>query len=1586
MKRGAVHGDERAGPTAAVELVRYLCARYRRDGEVTYLMRHRRVLVMPFPNAVGFAWNFREEVGVDVNRDFPYQRQADQCFQSVAARAISELFRTHLILGGITWHGGMRAVAYPWGSYDHSQQLGREQWQSRPSPDDEAFKSLAGALQRAGGRDLEKGDFYYPVGSMTDLVYPVNGGMEDWAYGASFEPSPDPITVCEPAPYELAVASSLSPSAPSTASASPAALASRLPMLKQSEARAEGDRFRSDEETTQIQADDSANGGDRPGAEGGARRLSGRSFAHAGEKGSNRNRGTTTMPLRGEADDGVPEGMALGGEASEEGGETESAQNGAEGKREGEAERKAKSGKGRDDADPEAKWKTADRDGVQLYAYPRSRSVYSAADIRCALFLVEMHDDKGPSRVSMGPRPVDRPTLLLPDEGGDGVQKSAVARASEESDFLTIRNVRMALKFIEKAQPDLLFTSTPPLYQPPGAVSIFAFYPVGCNVLSHTELQIRRGRCEDLLSVSHSSRLGPELLPAWHAAEVLVREVGKDLPTSCRELGVWERQGSLAEDRDRPPERFEWWGGGGNKDIALNQGSVEQKRNRVEIQYKIPPEALDGDYCSVVFASFDQDYEARSSEGNAVIVGHKTWLFPAAIPALFPVVSAAGYPLIIRGDNVEGFARLDFPLEAFRLSSKTSEAALKRDTTSDTTVQLFLNFGGNFNEERFRYDPFTGVLRYPKATNPSLSIRRVDLSVSLSRPFSSLPPGRFLFTVFEDGDLLQHTVNQFLFPASSLSSLSASVSSFSVSSSGSPCSAKSRATQGNFYSAMLLGELPTGTMGPSELERLQKTRMANFVKRQKERTESTWGGRPHLSSTWSRQVAEKLKQAIAPAVVDFSLIDAKTLRGQADVPVTALLGRTVVVQWIPESSRGSDKKEEKEGEQRGAQEGDAARADTGLSKKTGTSRVASSGYRPSQSVMAVVGASVHTPPIIHSIHEKLAPLPADPTQRSASSSPPFVSSLACFFRHEPARGERAGASLGREKPELTGARHLAGGRGSREREEGPDTAGGSDRKVPEQQMGEEGGRRAEETASTEKREAGDMEAAPEAKTTVWEGERERDVEASERDAARTLLGNLIGYLRLTYTVDSVGEQRKENLEEGGGSGAGRVRVEAELCETSMGIPADAPLYLKFHEDCCPPLTMYPSTRQRLQFASQAQRVPEQRQSWLGRFLGVRAGDTANTKTAMPPEDETGSWELPEGTANLLSLRNCRCGPGTIVTLATEVFASSLHASSSFSPFSSNTFFLPPADMVDSAHRRTLACALGLVPPVPGQSSEASRHDETSNRLPFSVSLTGGEPSIAASPFISRFICGSSSRPSWRQWSKRPEAAARRSASTESNKEGHQTQAEEDVADFIAFFEAAEQAREDHDMPPKYHLVIASLIALIGLVCILSPCLISVYDCCLSHHGVGGMQLSERPSERRSPFNEYPEIHAAEGEIPEIPEGEEESPGGSASHTVDRFGRLVDAFAEANSELNGDRQAKKEDGKAIVAKSNLFSSRLRGVTDDEVFNVPSSLGHAVVSTAPRRLSGGTGKRASYEPFFSIAGEDDDSEEDEGGFQH
>ncbi|KEP64264.1 UNVERIFIED_CONTAM: zinc carboxypeptidase, putative [Hammondia hammondi] len=1669
---GAVHGDERAGPTAAVELVRYLCARYRRDGEVTFLVQNRRVLVMPFPNVMGFAWNFREEAGVDVNRDFPYQREPSQCFQTVAARAVNELFRSYLILGGITWHGGMRAVAYPWGSYDHSQQLGRDQWQSRPSPDDAAFKSLARVLQQAGGLDKKNGDFYYPTGSMTDLVYPVVGGMEDWAYGASFEPSPDPISVCEPAPYEFPSSSlssastsasspSSSPSSPSSPPSSPSpsssppsspsSLRSFRHLLRESaKARAQGSRAAREKKNQEVEDEKEETEGKAKDeveeASGESRRLSGAASRRGGDR----------LFLRGggdEEDAWLPTGAARERDSEEEVEENETFSEAEEKQREGQVERRVKTGK---DSLPssEERWKIDYKQGAKRYGYPASRSVYSTPDVSSALFLVEMHDNKAPSRVSMGPRPVDRPSLRLPEE--EELETDEDGGAGEKNDFLTIRNVRLALKLIEKAKPDLLFTSTPPLYQPPGAVSIFAFYPIGCNVLNDVELQIRRGRCEDLLTVSPSpssasssfAPLVPELLPAWREAEVLVREKAKTLPVRCREAGVWERRGSVSEDADLPPADFEWWGGGGNKDITLNQGTAEQRRNRIEIQYKVPPEALDGDYCSVIFASFDQDwkyqekpepkrppqshiarirledYQARSSEGNGVIIGRKTWIYPASVPALFPVVGPAGYPLIVRGDNVEGFARLDFPLAAFLPFSGTEPGQDRVPRDESASVHLFLSLGGNFNEERFRYDPFTGAFRHPRDKNQALSIRRVDLSVGLSRPLSSLPPGRFLFAVFSDGDLLHHAVDQFLFPASSLASFSPFFSLSSVSSVHAH-SGRASTAEHSLASALLLGEVPTGPLGRSELERLQQTRLANFVKR-KEQQKVNSRRSSRLSSAWSLRLATQLRQQHPPVVAAFSLIDRRTVRGQADVPLTALLGRTVIAQWIPDTRsereneggaeletsdkntgkeaqnggrQGTNEKEteqaEKKGERHKDRDSEGARRDVRSSDSLLFG--ASSGHRPSQSAMAVVGSSLHTPPILHAIHEKLAPLPADPAERPASSSPPFHVTLVCLFRQETETDGRTRVHGGDAKRE--NAEHRTrGNAGERGKANGSSTspraeAGGG--------RGEEGRSFTGEGDSRKKRaergpaeETRAIEEGGKGKETGKERQQEeRLLEQSERNAARTLLGNLVGYLRLIYRVNPIGApSRKQEKEEAPESATPpSVRLDAELCETSMGVPPSAPLYLRFHEDCCPPLTLYPSSRPRFSLA-EAAGVPPQAQGFLGRLLGVGDGGEPTKARSQGETQAAGSWILPSEAQSLLSLSNCRCGPGTIVTVATEPSASySLHEASSFSPFSSNRFFLPPADTVDSQQRRTLACSLGLVPPVPGEFD--AKEETNTPRLPFP--LTGAASSISASPFLSRFICGNSGRASWRQWSARRSVSGVRTqegrwqtqregreagighggfVSTVEESEGHRASSDEEFADFVAFVNTPGETREGRDGPPQYHLIVASIIGLIGLVCIVSPCLISVYNCFTSRRASSVAPLSAHPRAGSTPFDEFPEFHS----------GEETEEGGGASAVSspvgepDRFRNVVDAFAKARGERRGDRAERREGGKGIVASRDLFASRLTGEAD----SIHSHEAGDAVSPASRGLSAGSGKGVGYEPFFSIAG--DDSDEDVGGF--
>jgi hypothetical protein len=61
----------------------------------------------------------REEGGIDPNRDFPYAQRPERCMQSYTARAVNEVWLAHLFQLGLTFHGGMQAIAYEWGSPNH---------------------------------------------------------------------------------------------------------------------------------------------------------------------------------------------------------------------------------------------------------------------------------------------------------------------------------------------------------------------------------------------------------------------------------------------------------------------------------------------------------------------------------------------------------------------------------------------------------------------------------------------------------------------------------------------------------------------------------------------------------------------------------------------------------------------------------------------------------------------------------------------------------------------------------------------------------------------------------------------------------------------------------------------------------------------------------------------------------------------------------------------------------------------------------------------------------------------------------------------------------------------------------------------------------------------------------------------------------------------------------------------------------------------------------------------------------------------------------------------------------------------------
>lgn len=231
---GALHGNERVGPTAVLETAKLLLAaaeceslpRYVvppdvnteegaewllqvQEGEacraqlandmgitdeqrrwLARLVSTRRIVMVPMTNALGYDRNDRTENGVDPNRDFPYDVQKpERCMQTIAGRTVNELFQTHLFQMCLTFHAGTEVIGYEWGAYPYLP--------TNVSPDDTAQREISGAYSRfAGGF---QGTDMYKTGTMNELVYAVKGGMEDWAYAGSWDT--EKMIPCEPVQY-----------------------------------------------------------------------------------------------------------------------------------------------------------------------------------------------------------------------------------------------------------------------------------------------------------------------------------------------------------------------------------------------------------------------------------------------------------------------------------------------------------------------------------------------------------------------------------------------------------------------------------------------------------------------------------------------------------------------------------------------------------------------------------------------------------------------------------------------------------------------------------------------------------------------------------------------------------------------------------------------------------------------------------------------------------------------------------------------------------------------------------------------------------------------------------------------------------------------------------------------------------------------------------------------------------------------------------------------------------------------------------------------------------------------------------------
>lgn len=181
---GPLHGDEIVG----AHVLTYLLQRIAAEKHTRFwdILNSRMLIILPSSNAQGFCLNARESNSVDANRDFPYDVDPSVCMVSPSSRLVNEIVRSHLIVSSIVFHGGDNSLTYPWGNGRHQEK----------SPDYNAFKEIAENLRDLAGGVPEFNIQPYNIGTMTDVVYSVNGGLEDWIYSASWDTNA--IPQCKP--------------------------------------------------------------------------------------------------------------------------------------------------------------------------------------------------------------------------------------------------------------------------------------------------------------------------------------------------------------------------------------------------------------------------------------------------------------------------------------------------------------------------------------------------------------------------------------------------------------------------------------------------------------------------------------------------------------------------------------------------------------------------------------------------------------------------------------------------------------------------------------------------------------------------------------------------------------------------------------------------------------------------------------------------------------------------------------------------------------------------------------------------------------------------------------------------------------------------------------------------------------------------------------------------------------------------------------------------------------------------------------------------------------------------------------------
>lgn|GEM_PF-7016350 len=201
---GAIHAREPIGTYICVRFIDSLLTAYGVDSAITEYVNTREFWFVPVINPDGYVYNetipdgmwrknkrdndengtFEEDYdGVDLNRNFPYMWGYDnvgsspspwsQTYRGPAPgsepeiQAVMDFCIEHEFIIAVNYHSYGNYVIYPW-DYDEYY-----------TPDSLLFWEMGDSMTSYNG---------YTAGCAWEVLYPVNGGSDDWMYGDTSKP------------------------------------------------------------------------------------------------------------------------------------------------------------------------------------------------------------------------------------------------------------------------------------------------------------------------------------------------------------------------------------------------------------------------------------------------------------------------------------------------------------------------------------------------------------------------------------------------------------------------------------------------------------------------------------------------------------------------------------------------------------------------------------------------------------------------------------------------------------------------------------------------------------------------------------------------------------------------------------------------------------------------------------------------------------------------------------------------------------------------------------------------------------------------------------------------------------------------------------------------------------------------------------------------------------------------------------------------------------------------------------------------------------------------------------------------------